>query len=269
MGVKTKVLYVSQKLKPYLAEDFESNLCRILPQTMQENGMEIRTFMPRFGSINERRNQLHEVIRLSGKNIVINDSDHQLIIKVASITASRMQVYFIDNDDYFHRKIELKDAAGEDCPDNDERMMFYGRGVLETISKLQWSPDIIHCNSWFSALVPAFVKAIYNDNPIYANSKVVLSLYDDGFNKELPANFIDKMVEQGFSKEDLELFSNFTYENLMHFALDYCDGLIIMQSDSNIELVKYANEKGKEVFIADNENIATAYKEIYERILNK
>ena len=268
MGIKTKVLYVSQKLKPYLAEDFESNLCRVLPQTMQENGMEIRTFMPRFGSINERRNQLHEVIRLSGKNIVINDSDHQLIIKVASITASRMQVYFIDNDDYFHRKTELCDADGGYCLDNDERMMFYGRGVLETISKLQWSPDIIHCNSWFSALVPAYVKSIYNDNPIYINSKVVLSLYDEGFDTELPSNFREKMIEQGFSKEELEVFSNFTYEKLIHFALEYCDGLIITENNSNTEIVKYAKEKGKEVFIADNENIATTYKEVYEKILN-
>lgn len=268
MGAKIKVLYVCQKLKPYIAEDFESNLCRVLPQMMQEKGIEIRTFMPRFGIINERRNQLHEVIRLSGKNIVINDADHQLIIKVASITSARMQVYFIDNDDYFHRKSELKDENGEFCLDNDERLMFYGRGVLETISKLQWSPSIIHCNSWFSAIVPAFVKSIYKDNPLFAESKVVLSLYDEGFTGELDANFKAKLIEQGLSEKELEIIPTSTYENFIRFTLSFCDGFIVPQPQQNNEVVKWAEELGVKVFyVSEEDDYVTIYQQIYEKIL--
>lgn len=268
MSTKVKVLYVSQKLKPYLSEDFEADLCRTLPQLMQEKGMEIRTFMPRFGSINERRNQLHEVIRLSGKNIIINDADHQLIIKVASITSARMQVYFIDNDDYFHRKIELKDENGKYCEDNDERIMFFGRGVLETITKLQWSPNVIHCNSWFSAIVPALSKVMYNDNPLFANSKIILSLFDDGFEGMLDVNFKKKLLEQGFSEEDLEIISEPTYKNFIHFTLKYCDGLILY-TNSNNEITEYAKDMGVEVFnLTDQDDVATTYQKIYEKILN-
>lgn len=270
MGDKTKVLYVCQKLKPYLSEDFESDLCRVLPQLMQEKGVEIRTFMPRFGTINERRNQLHEVIRLSGKNIVINDADHQLIIKVASITSARMQVYFIDSDDYFYRKCELKDETGAYCSDNDERMLFYGRGVLETIIKLQWSPSIIHCNSWFSAIVPSLVKVIYKDNPLFSNSKILLSLYDDGFDGELDVNFKAKLIEQGFSEEDLSIFPEFTYEKVLRFALSYCDGLIVAQEEGYEQVIKWAKELGVEVFYAPSqEDKVNIYKQIYDKVLEK
>ncbi len=269
MSGKNKVLYVCSKLKPYLAEDCESDLCRNLPQAMQENGMEIRTFMPRFGSINERRNQLHEVIRLSGKNIVINDCDHQLVIKVASITSARMQVYFIDNDDYFHRKVELKDENGVFCQDNDERMMFYGRGVLETIIKLQWSPSVIHCNSWFSALVPILVKLTYQGNPLFESSKIVLSLYDEGFDNTFDENFIEKLAEQDIDVKNLENIGAPTYQNIMRFALGYCDGLIVPEEMMDCEVVKTAKELGVDVFCPSKEDFVSSYKEIYDKIINK
>ena len=137
---KKRVLFISQEIVPYLPESEMANIGRFLPQGIQEKGKEIRTFMPRYGCINERRNQLHEVIRLSGMNLIINDTDHPLIIKVASIQSARMQVYFIDNDDYFQRKHTIADEKGAFLPDNDERSIFFARGVFETVRKLRWLP---------------------------------------------------------------------------------------------------------------------------------
>src|SRR5512145_624712 len=158
-----KVLFISQEIMPYLGETKLSKISRDLPQGIQERGKEIRTFMPRYGSINERRNQLHEVIRLSGMNLIINDTDHPLIIKVASIQSARMQVYFIDNEDYFSRKATLKDSNDEPFSDNDERSIFFTRGVLETVKKLRWSPDVIHCHGWFTAPIAILIKKAYKD----------------------------------------------------------------------------------------------------------
>src|SRR5512145_2815386 len=173
----TKVLYVSQEITPYLPESEMSIIGRNLPQAIQEKGMEIRTFMPKLVCINERRNQLHEGIRLSGMNIIIDDTDHPLIIKVASIQAARMQVYFIDNDDYFQRKSLFGDEKTSFFDDNDERAIFFARGVLETVKKLQWPPDIIHCHGWFSALLSLYIKRLYDEDPVFKNAKVILSLY--------------------------------------------------------------------------------------------
>jgi starch synthase len=184
-----KVLYVSQESTPYLPESEMSVIGRNLPQAIQERGKEIRTFMPKYGCINERRNQLHEVIRLSGMNIIINDADHPLIIKVASIQAARMQVYFIDNEDYFQRKYLFHDDQGNYFNDNDERAIFFARGVIETVKKLQWPPDIIHCHGWFAGLLSVYVKKVYDDDPAFRNSKVVWSVYNNEFSKTLDKSF--------------------------------------------------------------------------------
>ena len=176
-----KVLFISQEITPYLPETEMSLIGRNLPQGIQEKGKEIRTFMPRYGCINERRNQLHEVIRLSGMNLIIDDTDHPLIIKVASIQAARMQVYFIDNEEYFFRKNVLTNDEKNYYEDNDERAIFFARGVLETVKKLRWSPDLIHCHGWFTSLVPLFIKKHFKDEPLFMNSKVVYSIYDDEF----------------------------------------------------------------------------------------
>lgn len=178
-----KVLFINQEIIPYVSESQMAVAGREIPQAIQESGYEIRTFMPRWGMINERRNQLHEVIRLSGMNIIIDESDHPLLIKVASIQQARMQVYFIDNDDYFHKRLAKNDENGEEYADNAERAIFYARGVLETVKKLRWSPDIIHCNGWMSIIVPFFLKTAYKDEPTFANTKCVFSAYDD-----MPAN---------------------------------------------------------------------------------
>src|SRR6056297_1311332 len=202
---KAKVLYIAQEITPYLPENHMSKLARYLPQGIQEKGKEIRTFMPRYGKINERRNQLHEVIRLSGMNLIIDETDRPLIIKVASIQSARMQVYFIDNEDYFHRKFKLKDDEGNEFEDNDERAIFFARGVLETIKKLRWAPDIVHCQGWFTGLAPLLIKKTMNDDPFFAQSKVVYSIFNDGFTNPLDKELKSKVKALGIAEKDIKL----------------------------------------------------------------
>ena len=265
-----RILYVCQELTPYVEENAQSRLSRSLPQQIQERGREIRTFMPRYGCINERRNQLHEVIRLSGMNIVISDTDHQLIIKVASIPSARVQIYFIDNEDYFQRKYMLRDKEGKPFPDNDERTLFFSRGVIETVSKLRWSPDIVHCHGWFSLVMAGYIKRIFKDDPLFARSKVVLSLYDDAFPGQLDGSFARKLDSEGFSPEETALLAVPDYGNLVRFALGFADGLVAADNNVAPELVNYAREKGVAVLDCREEaedNYADKYAQFYDEIL--
>ncbi|OJU53752.1 MAG: glycogen synthase [Bacteroidales bacterium 45-6] len=240
-----RVLYITQEIFPYLPESNISTISRHLPQAIQEKGREIRTFMPRFGNINERRNQLHEVIRLSGMNLIINDTDHPLIIKVASIQAARMQIYFIDNDDFFSRKFTTEDDNGEEFADNDERSIFYVRGVMETIKKLRWIPDIIHCHGWMTALTPLFIKRAYADDPCFKGSKIVYSLYGDEMKRPFSPDFINKVSLDGITDDDVkDLEGETDFVKLTNFALKYSDGVIQSSETINPQLLKSAQESG-------------------------
>lgn len=214
---------------------------KALPQVMQENGHEIRTFMPKWGTINERRGQLHEVIRLSGMNLIIDDTDHPLIIKVASIAQTRIQVYFIDNEDYFSKRQMTINEKGEDYSDNGERAIFFARGVLETVKKLRWVPDIIHVQGWMGAVVPLYIKTAYHDEPSFANTKVVTSLFTKSLNSELGDNF-KRCVEFRDAKAELlkKYNDKFDFEELGKLAIDYSDGVIAANKDVNEKLLKYA-----------------------------
>ena len=198
-----KILYVCQEIMPYLPESELSSLSRHLAQAMQERGNEIRTFMPRYGCINERRNQLHEVIRLSGMNLIIDDNDHQLIIKVASIPSARIQIYFIDNDDFFSRKATLTDAEGKEFADNDERAIFMARGVIETVRKMGWVPDVIHCHGSLTALMPLYLKKNYSDDPIYRDTKIVYSDYANEFTTPWSSKLVEKLSMDGIDISEL------------------------------------------------------------------
>lgn len=223
-----RVLFVNSEILPYLPENRISSIGRYLPQGIQENHKEIRSFMPRFGCINERKNQLHEVIRLSGMNIIISDIDRPLVIKVASISAARIQVYFIDNEDYFHRKSTYFSEDGKFFADNDERAIFFARGVLETVKKLRWAPDVVHCQGWISQLVPLYLKKAYMDDPIFASSKVVVSLYDDTPKDKFNDKFAEKIPFGSASTKDIPLLlENPTGTNLAKTAIQYSDGVII------------------------------------------
>ena len=244
---KHKILYICQEITPYLPESEESLLCRQLSQAMQEQGNEIRTFMPRYGCINERRNQLHEVIRLSGMNLIIDDNDHQLIIKVASIPAARIQIYFIDNDDFFSRKAVLTDDEGKPFEDNDERAIFFARGVLETVRKLNWSPSVVHCTGWMSAIVPVYLKQVFADDPLFRDVKVVVSLCDDRFEEPLHCDFAKKIAKEGVKDEKLSILENPSYENLCRFVLDYADGVVLASERISEEVLQLVRASGKPI----------------------
>ena len=244
MGNSVKrVLFVNSEMYPYLPETNISKIGRYLPQGIQERKKEIRSFMPRYGCINERKNQLHEVIRLSGMNIIINEVDRPLVIKVASISAARMQVYFIDNEDYFHRKQVYFDESGEFFKDNAERAAFFARGVLETVKKLRWAPDAIVCQGWMSHVLPLYLKKAYKDDPIFSHSKVVLSLFDDTpgvFGEEMK----DKIRYAGIGNEDLDILSESTGVNLAKLAANHSDAIIFGSDNIPQELVDYCNNTG-------------------------
>lgn len=266
-----KILYITQEIYPYLDETPISNTSRFLPQAIQEKGKEIRAFMPKYGPINERRNQLHEVIRLSGMNLIIDDSDHSLIIKVASIQAARMQVYFIDNEDYFQNKELLTDKEGAEYEDNDERSIFFIRGVMETIKKLRWVPDVIHCHGWFSALAPLFIKKGYADDPCFRNSKVVCSLYDESFSRPFQPDFAGKLRYDGIGDKEVEAvkaLGTIDYTTLMKLAIDYSDGIIIGSEKVDPELIRYATDKGIQQlpFQSDFEQYSEDINRFYDQI---
>jgi starch synthase len=265
---KKRILFVSQEITPYTEETPIGLKGRHLPQGIQEKGREIRTFMPRYGSINERRNQLHEVIRLSGMNLIIDNNDHPLIIKVASIQQARMQIYFIDNEDYFQRKASLYDKNGKFFADNDERAIFFARGVLETVKKLGWAPDIIHCHGWFTSLVPLYLKKSYRDNPLFSETKVVLSIYNDDFKEEMPSDIGKKIKYDGVTKQDLAYYKKTNFVSLLKAAMEYSDGMIIGSPEVNKELRDYADMSGKPVLeYQGEEQYLDAFSDFYDKIL--
>ena len=265
-----KVLFVSQEITPYLPESELSLIGRTLPQAIQETGKEIRTFMPKYGNINERRNQLHEVIRLSGMNLIIDDTDHPLIIKVASIQAARMQVYFIDNEDYFHRKFLFRDKNEKFFEDNDERTVFFSKGVLETVKKLGWAPDIVHAHGWFSSLIPLYIRTAYKDNPIFSDLKIIYSLYDDDFSEKFKDGFTEKIVMNGLNKSDLQHYKNGTYVSIMKGAIDRSDALVQGSAEINPEILEYAKASGKPMLdYIDDEDYYVEYNKFYDKIIEQ
>ena len=263
-----KVLYISQEITPYLPETEMSVIARNLPQGIQERGREIRTFMPKFGCINERRNQLHEVIRLSGMNLIINDADHPLIIKVASIQSARMQVYFIDNEDYFQRKATIVDDKGDYFADNDERSIFFCRGVIETVKKLRWSPDVIHCHGWFTSLIPLYIKKSYNEEPLFANSKIVFSVYDNGFPEALNKDYSKKLLYDGVEDKDVKIVKDPSYNNVMKLAVQYSDGIIFGSENISKEVADFALESKKPVLTYQPQDVyIDEYSKFYDKVL--
>jgi starch synthase len=214
-----------------------------MPQAAQENGMEIRAFMPKYGIVNERRNQLHEVIRLSGMNIVVSDVDRPLVIKVASVSSVRMQVYFIENEDYFNRKAIFTDEAGKFFEDNDERAILFARGTLETVKKLRWQPNIVHCNGWIASLVPLYLKKHFKNDPIFTDCKVIVSLYDEINKERFSGTFAKKAMVSGLKSPDLELLNTPTGINLAKLAVRYSDGVIAASKGVSKEVLDFASKE--------------------------
>lgn len=262
-----KILFINQEISPYVPDSELSIMGRKLPQLIQEKGSEIRTFMPKWGNINERRGQLHEVIRLSGMNLIINDTDHPLIIKVASIQSTRIQVYFIDNDDYFTKRLMAKDDNGIDYDDNGERAIFFARGVLETVKKLRWIPDIIHCQGWMSAIVPLYIKTAYKEEPSFAETKVITSLFNNELTKNMGANFKLCTEFRDVKADMLSKYNDdFDFNEFNKLAIDYSDGVIEAGSNVNPELLKHAEDNNIPLLRNPGEDFISAYKDFYEKI---
>jgi starch synthase len=241
----TRILFICSEIAPFVPDTEMSVIGRDLPHAAQDAGREIRSFMPRFGNINERRSQLHEVIRLSGLNLIIDDTDHPLIIKVASMPGGHTQVYFIDNDDFFRRKEVLRDSDGVLFEDNAERSIFFVRGVLETVKKLRWKPSVIHCQGWFTYLAALFLRKAFRDDPLFARTKVVLALpADDAFDESLDVRLKEKLQMCGIRAKDLDFLSEPTYTNLVKSATTYSDGIIFF-GKKNAEIDTFAKSLKK------------------------
>ena len=255
-----RILYVSSQVVPYLAENEVSLQSYEMPKMINELGGQIRIFMPRYGNINERRHQLHEVIRLSGMNLVVNDMDMPLIIKVASIPKERIQVYFIDNDEYFKRKATFSDEEGVLYPDNDERAIFFAKGVVETVKKLNWVPDVIHVHGWMASLLPVYLKHYYKDEGIFAETKIISSVYEQGFEGELDSELLNKILFDNIEKEAVELIEKPTYENLMKLSVMHSDAVVVGSEALSPTLTKFIESSNKPFLpFAAKDTIKEAY----------
>lgn len=265
---KGRILFINQGVVPFAEESEATVTNRQLAQFTQELGREIRVFMPRFETVNERKHQLHEVIRLSGMNLIVNNCDHQLIIKVGSIPSARLQVYFIDNEEYFTRYGETFDEKGILKPTNDERILFYGRGALEAVRKLAWQPHLIHFSGWFSGMVPFYLRRINKENAFFSGTRTVLSLTDDPFEGKFSEDLEKKMRADGATAKDLRLYQNLDYMTLMKAAITYANGIVVASPNVNPELVAFAKENKRFVldYNPDNKEYFARINKLYDTL---
>ena len=266
-----KILFITTEMMPFVPETTLSKKGLTMPQSIQELGHEIRSFSPKWGIINERRNQLHEVIRLSGMNLIIDDTDHPLIIKVASLQSAHIQIYFIDNEDFFLRKGIKTDEEGQEFTDNGERAIFYARGVLETVKKLRWVPDVIHCHGWASAIAPLLIKKAYQDEPSFTDAKVVFSASANELQGDMGDRFIRSIPFRDITTNDVAdiCTDKADYVALAKIAVKYSDGLILEDSKVDKSITAYAKELGKPVLKAQKpEEFAQAYSQFYDTLMD-
>lgn len=263
-----RILYVSSEVVPYLAENEVSLMSYDVPKMVNDQGGQIRIFMPRYGNINERRHQLHEVIRLSGMNLVVNDLDMPLIIKVASIPKERIQVYFIDNDEYFKRKATFADEEGVLYPDNDERAIFFAKGVVETVKKLNWVPDIIHVHGWMASMLPVYMKHFYKNEALFAETKIVTSVYSESFSETLDTEMIKKVKFDDIPHEAVASLEVPNYENILKTAVQNSDAVIIASENVSASLTKFIESSDKPFLpFTPKERVAEAYTQFYNNMV--
>ncbi len=271
---KKKVLIVTQEMEPYTRLSIVSKIARELPNHITKDGMDIRILMPRFGTINERRHRLHEVVRLSGMNIIVDEDDYPLIIKVASLPGARLQVYFLDNDEFFRRKQIFTDKDDKVFKDNTERMVFFCKGVMETVRKFGWPPDIIHCHGWMTSLIPLYLKKAYKDDPIFRNAKLIYSIYDSPFDKELEDRFLEKASINNLEEGDLKAYLNSEGLDLQMGALKYADASILGDSElkKDEKLMKLIEAQDQPLHIPESEEIeeiVAGYMDFYKELTDE
>jgi starch synthase len=269
MSVKKRILFIAQEMSPYLELSEYAQMVHRMTIKANEAGLEVRVIMPRFGVINERRHRLHEVVRLSGINIIIDNDDYPLIIKVASLPTARLQVYFLDNEDYFKRKFVFRDEEDKFFEDNGNRAVFFCKGALETVKKFGWPPDVIHCSGWMTSLIPMYLKTAYKKEPVFAHSKVVYTLTPSIFKEKLGSGFIKKAtISSQIKEKDLEIYKDGTNNAVNKGASKYADAVILGGEKVEKKLVdELKKEKGKIIlpYQKDNEDLAD-YLQLYQQL---
>ncbi len=267
---KLRILYVASEINPFLQTSAVADFVRKLPQAMQERGMEIRILVPRFGLINERKNRLHEVVRLSGINIAVGDEEKPLVIKVASIPNAKLQVYFIDNEDYFHRKSVFFDKNDNFYKDNDERAIFFCKGVLETVKKLGWTPDIVHCNDWMTSLIPMYLKTTYKNDPLFQDTKSVFTIYNNSFAHQFDKDLLDKVKMMDITDSMLENLKSADFAGFIKTGAQYADAVIRAEEEvsESLNLLLEEIEKQKTVStIEKDDNFLDSYYNLYNELV--
>lgn len=266
---KLRILYVASEINPFLQTSEVADFVRKLPQEMQERGMEIRILVPRFGLINERKNRLHEVVRLSGINIAVGDEEKPLIIKVASIPNAKLQVYFIDNEDYFHRKFVFFDKENNFYEDNDERAIFFCKGVIETVKKLGWAPDVVHCNDWMTSLIPMYLKTTYKNDPLFKNTKTVFTVYNNAFTHKFNGDLLEKVKMLDIEDSMLTPLKSGDFEGFIKTGIEYADAAIKAEdkySESLNKLFSHAEESKKIDTIDKDTDYLDSYYNLYNEL---
>ncbi len=261
---KLRILYVASEINPFLETSEVAQFVRKLPQAMQERGMEIRILVPRFGIINERKNRLHEVVRLSGINIPVGDDEKPLVIKVASIPNAKMQVYFIDNEDYFHRKFVFHDKQNKFYSDNDERAIFFCKGVIETVKKLGWSPDIVHCNDWITSLIPLYLKTTYKNDPLFKDTKCVFTIYNNEFSHKFDNDLLEKVKMIDIEDDMLNGLKSADYTGFIKLGMQFSDA-VIKAGDTEIN---WESSDAKKIdTIEQGEDFTEEYYNLYNELV--
>lgn len=271
MSAKKRILFIANEMSPYLELTEFSEVVNKLAIKANDNNFEVRCIMPRFGTINERRHRLHEVVRLSGINVSVDNDDLPLQIKVASLPSARLQVYFLDNEELFKRKFIFHDEDEKWFEDNDLRTVFFCKGALETVKKFGWPPDIIHCSGWMTGLIPAYLKTLYKKEPVFAHSKVVFTIGQNTFREKLGPGFMQKaLIHPSLKEKDLEVYKEGTNTALYRGGAQYADAITFGAEKVDKKLVEeFAKVRGKKTLAFDPESDLTDYLQLYGDLAGK
>jgi starch synthase len=265
MSAKKRILFIANEMSPYLELTEFSEIANKLAIKANDNGFEVRCIMPRFGTINERRHRLHEVVRLSGINVSVDNDDMPLQIKVASLPSARLQVYFLENEELFKRKQIFHDEQEKWFDDNGLRTVFFCKGALETVKKFGWPPDIIHCSGWMTGLIPAYLKTLYKKEPVFAHSKTVFTVGENTFKEKLGADFIKKaLIHPTLKEKDLEVYKEGTNTAMFRGGATFADAITFGADKLDKKLVdEFSKVRGKKTLPFNEESDLTEYLQLY------
>ena len=271
MVTKKRILFIANEMSPYLELTEFSEVVNRLAIKANDGGFELRCIMPRFGVMNERRHRLHEVVRLSGINVSIDNDDYPLQIKVASLPNARLQVYFLDNEDMFKRKFVFQDEQERWFEDNWLRTIFFCKGALETVKKFGWPPDIIHCSGWMTSLVPLYLKTAYKKEPVFGNSKVVYTIGENTFQEKMGTDFLKKsLINVAMKDKDMEPFKDSSNTAMFRGGAAYADAISFGDDRVDQKLRdEFGKVRGKKVIPYQPESDLTEYLQLYSDLANK